>query len=255
MFQRVLTVFMLCGLLFSLQAGIAGKMAGIIKDQNSGEPLAGVNVTIEGTLLGASTDMDGYYVILNIPAGNYTVHFSYIGYRDLSFENIRIVPDLTKRLDVELTEAALELEEEIVVVAERPFFEQSATNTVRVLDAEEIQRVPVKGVNQIVSINAGVVVADGNGGDLDNAVINVRGGRGNETLVVIDGIPQNDGMFGNAAGSVPDAAIEQISSQLGGFSAKYGSAQSGVINIVTKGGSPNYFGSFESVSSKFFMYF
>lgn len=241
-------IISLCLLSFAF-AGTTGKISGLVTDKSNGEPLVGVNVLVDGTFLGASTDIDGYYSILNVPAGNYSIVVNYIGYSTVTYQNIRVVPDITKRIDVQLQETTIELGEEILVVADRPFFEQGATNTVRVLDSEEIRRVPVKGVNQVISINAGVVLSDGNGGDLDNATINVRGGRGNETLVVIDGIPQNDGMFGNAAGSVPDAAIEQISSQLGGFSSKYGSAQSGVINIVTKGGSPKYFGSFEGVSS------
>lgn len=249
MFKTIFTVIILICLFTIGFSGTTGKISGLVTDKSNGEPLVGVNVLVEGTFLGASTDIDGYYVILNVPAGNYTINVNYVGYTTVSYENIRVVPDITKRLDVEMQETTIELGEEILVVADRPFFEQSATNTVRVLDSEEIQRVPVKGVNQVIAINAGVVVSDGHGGDLDNATINVRGGRGNETLIVVDGIPQNDGMFGNAAGTIPDAAIEQISSQLGGFSAKYGSAQSGVINIVTKGGSPKYFGSVEGVSS------
>ena len=234
---------------FLVFAGTTGKLSGVVTDQSSGDPLIGVNVIIEGTTMGASTDIDGYYVILNVPAGVYSITFNYIGYRTITYENIRVVPDITKRLDVGMEETAIELGEQIVVVADRPFFEASATNTVRVMESDEINRMPIKGVNNVVAVNAGVVVQDGSGGDLNNATINVRGGRGNETLVIVDGIPYNDAIFGNSAGSVPDAAIEQVSSQLGGFSAKYGSAQSGVINIVTKGGRADYFGSIEGVSS------
>ncbi|MFQ5584256.1 MAG: TonB-dependent receptor plug domain-containing protein, partial [Calditrichia bacterium] len=164
-------------------------------------------------------------------------------------ENVRIVSDLTKRLDVSMEATALQASEPVVVVAEKPFFEATATNTVRVLDAEDIANTPIKGVNSIVAINAGVVVQDGSGGDTDNATINIRGGRGNETLVVVDGVPQNDVLFGNAAGTIPDAAIDQVSSQLGGFSAKYGSAQSGVVNITTKSGAARFFGSADFISS------
>jgi len=250
MFKIFVSLIISICLLSVAFAGTTGKISGLVTDKNNGEPLVGVNITIEGTFLGASTDIDGYYTILNVPAGNYSVVVNYVGYATVTYQNIRVVPDITKRVDVELQEATIELGEEIIVVADRPFFEQGATNTVRVLDSEEIRRVPVKGVNQVVAINAGVVMADGSGGDTDNAELNVRGGRGNETLFIVDGVPMNDLFFGNAAGTIPDAAIEQVSSQLGGFSAKYGSAQSGVINIVTKGGSPKYFGSFEGVSSE-----
>ncbi|MCK5453812.1 MAG: carboxypeptidase-like regulatory domain-containing protein, partial [Calditrichia bacterium] len=227
----------------------SGKLSGVVTDASTGDPLIGVNIVIEGTTLGASSDIDGYYVILNIPAGNYNINFNYIGYRSVTVENIRVVPDITKRLDMDMEETTLEFGEQIVVTAEKPFFEVSATNTIRVLDSDEIERIPVKGVSSIVSANAGVIAADGSGGDTDNAIVNVRGGRGNETLFIVDGIPLNDVLLGNAAGTIPDAAIEQISSQIGGFSAKYGSAQSGVINITTKGGATNFFGSVDYVTS------
>jgi outer membrane receptor protein involved in Fe transport len=249
MFKVIVSLIMSICLLSFAYAGTTGKISGLVTDKNNGEPLVGVNVIVDDTFLGASTDIDGYYSILNVPAGNYSIVVNYVGYSTTTYKNIRVVPDITKRIDVQLQETTIELGEEIVIIAERPFFEQSATNTVRVLDAEQIRRVPVKGVNKVISINAGVVASDGHGGDLDNATLNIRGGRGNETLVIIDGIPQNDGMFGNAAGSVPDGAIEQISSQIGGFSAKYGNAQSGIINAITKSGSAKYFGSFEGVSS------
>lgn len=232
-----------------IYASTTGKLSGIVLDKSTNEPLVGVNVTIDETTLGSSTDLDGYFVILNVPAGVYTVTFSYIGYQSLSYENIRIVPDITKRLDVSLEETSLELGEVVVVVAERPFFEAGATQTVRVLEADEIQRSPIKGVEKIVAINAGVVIQDGSGGDVSNPTINVRGGRGNETLIVVDGIPYNDQVLGGAVGTIPDAAIEQVSTQLGGFSAKYGNVQSGIVNIVTKGGRSNYFGSLEGVTS------
>jgi hypothetical protein len=227
----------------------SGKLSGLISDENTADPLIGVNVVVEGTTMGASTDIDGYYVILNVPAGNYNVTFNYIGYRSVTVENVRVVPDITKRLDMKMVETALELGEQIVVTADKPFFEVGATNTVRVMDSDEIERMPVKGVSSIVSANAGVIAEDGSGGDTDNATINVRGGRGNETLFIVDGIPLNDVLFGDAAGTIPDVAIEQISSQIGGFSAKYGSAQSGVINITTKGGASKFFGSADYVTS------
>ncbi len=250
MFKLVKILSLVLLSVFFASAGTTGKISGVITDSETGDPLPGVNVIVEGTLLGASTDLDGSYVILHVPAGTYNVVFSYIGYGEVKVENVRIVPDITKRLDMQMTPSTLELDEQIVIVAEKPFFEVSATNTVKVIDSEEIERIPVKGVNQVVSLNAGVVMADGSGGETGNATINVRGGRGNETLVVVDGIPYNDLLGGGAQGTIPDNAIEQISTQLGGFSAKYGSAQSGIVNIVTKSGAREYTGGFEGVSSE-----
>ncbi|MGH1366791.1 MAG: TonB-dependent receptor [Calditrichia bacterium] len=251
MFKRVITILFLLGFVAGLMAQSTGKISGIVRDKDSGEALPGVNVVIKESLLGASTDVDGTFIILNVPPGTHTVSFSYVGYQSTDIEGVRVVTDLTKRLEVELGTTTLDLGTSVTVTVDKPFFEQAATNTVRVLDSEEIERIPVKGVNSIVSINAGVVSADGSGGQTDNATLNVRGGRGNETLFIVDGIVYNDALFGNAAGTIPDAAVEQVSSQLGGFSAKYGSAQSAVVNITTKSGSSKYFGGIEGVSSGF----
>lgn len=250
MYKRFLAL--LLSLAFStLVLGQAGKLSGIVKDKATGEPLPGVNVVVNETLLGGSSDVDGFFTILNVPPGTYRITFSYIGYQTVEMENIRIVNDITKRLEISLSPTTLELDEAIIVVADKPFFEAAATNTVRVLDSEEIERIPVKGVNSIVSVNAGVVASDGSGGETGNATLNVRGGRGNETLYVVDGVPINNALLGGAAGTIPDAAIEQVSSQLGGFTAKYGSAQSAVVNITTKSGSSRYFGGLEVVGSGF----
>ena len=70
----------------------------------SGDPLAGVNVFLEGTPYGAATDQDGEYIILNIPLGNYTLRASYIGYTSYRVENIRISLDRTTHQNFILTE-------------------------------------------------------------------------------------------------------------------------------------------------------
>ncbi|HAB52820.1 MAG TPA: TonB-dependent receptor, partial [Ignavibacteriales bacterium] len=63
-----------------LMAGTSGKISGLIIDSKSKEPLVGVTVMLTGTNIGASTDVEGYYVIQNVSPGTYTVKASYIGY-------------------------------------------------------------------------------------------------------------------------------------------------------------------------------
>ncbi len=231
-------------------AGTTGKLAGLIRDKDTGEPLVGANVVLVGTTWGAATDVDGYYVILNVPAGTYTVEVNYIGYKTVRIENVRIVPDITKQLNVDMEATTLQ-GQVIEVVAEKPFFEKTATNTINVIDAKDIEKIPLKGISQMVGLSAGVVMTEGSGGETGNAALFVRGGRSSETKIIIDGIPYDNNLFGGNSGTIPDNAVEQVSAQLGGFSAKYGNAQSGVINIVTKTGSlQKYEGSFEALSSE-----
>ncbi len=75
-------VFLMFTITTHLFSGTTGKIAGIIKDAESGEPLPGANIQVEGTVMGAFTDVDGFYVILNIPPGNYTLRASMIGFTD-----------------------------------------------------------------------------------------------------------------------------------------------------------------------------
>ena len=83
----------------SLFSGTTGKIAGQIRDAQTGEPLPGVNVTIMDTHLGAATDLNGEYVILNIPGGIYNLKMSMIGYKEHIMENVRVSIDLTTKIN------------------------------------------------------------------------------------------------------------------------------------------------------------
>ena len=74
-------------------AGTTGKIAGRVVDANTGEPLVGANILVKDSFLGASTDLDGYYAILNVPPGSYTVEATYIGY------NTKVISDVKINID------------------------------------------------------------------------------------------------------------------------------------------------------------
>ncbi|NLA23096.1 MAG: carboxypeptidase-like regulatory domain-containing protein, partial [Candidatus Marinimicrobia bacterium] len=102
-----------------LFAGTSGKIAGSVVDKNTGAPLAGVNIIVTGGgyNLGAATDLDGYYSILNVPVGTYTVRSSYIGYKEIVYNNVAVSLDLTTELNFEMERTTLEFEQ-VVVTAE-----------------------------------------------------------------------------------------------------------------------------------------
>jgi outer membrane receptor protein involved in Fe transport len=218
------------------QSGV-GKLSGRVVDANTKEPLIGANILIMDTQLGAATDINGEYFILNITPGTYTVRFSYVGYAPKTVENVRMVANITYELNMELsTDFTLD----DIVVIDRKLFEEKATNTVRVIDADQISRLPVRGVSNIASLQSGVVMQEASGGQSGNATLNVRGGRGSEVLYIIDGVPQNNLFNRSSAAQVSNVAIDQISFQVGGYEAKYGQAQSGIISVTTKSGQPTY---------------
>ena len=251
--KKISTIFILLSVFFlsvsSLlaQSGV-GKLTGKIIDADTKEPLIGANVVILGSDLGAATDVNGQYFVLNIDPGTYTVKVSYVGYGDKELQDIRIVAGVTYELNVEL-KPGIQITE--VVVTAKKLFEEKATNTVKVLDSDQITRLPVRGVEQLASLQAGVVMADGSGGASGNATINVRGGRGGEVTYVVDGVVQNDPLWGTNFSQVSNSAIEQISFQVGGFEAKYGQSQSGIINVTTKSGSGTYAVYADALTSSF----
>jgi hypothetical protein len=218
------------------QTGV-GKLSGKVIDADTREPLIGANLLLVNTTLGTATDISGEYFILNITPGNYDVKISYVGYAPKTIANVRIVPGITYELNIELS-TDFTLPE--IVVEGRKFFEAKSTNTTKVIDADEINRLPVRGVENLASLQAGVVKSEGSGGADGNASINVRGGRGGEVLYIIDGVPQNDVYTGANYAQVSNSAIDQLSFQIGGYEAKYGQAQSGIVNVTTKSGSPLY---------------
>jgi hypothetical protein len=225
-----------------------GKLAGRVTDAATGEALIGANIILLNTTQGSATDLNGDYFVLNITPGTYSVKFSFVGYSTKTITDVRIVPGVTYELNVELS-SGIDLEE--IVVTSEKLYEEKATNTVKVIDSEDIARLPVRGVENLASLQAGVVKSEGSGGAAGNATINVRGGRGSEVVYIIDGVVQNDPLFGTNNSQVSNAAVEQISFQVGGYEAKFGQAQSGIVNVTTKSGSPKYniFG--EAISSTF----
>ena len=83
----VLTILLLPALTVS---GTTGKISGRVQDTETGEPLVGVSILIEGTTMGASTDVEGEYVIMNIPPGPYTVVASGVGIQKKRFSNVKV---------------------------------------------------------------------------------------------------------------------------------------------------------------------
>ena len=79
-----------------------GSVYGKVIDEFTNEPLIGANVILDGTTMGAATDLEGYYSIINVRAGTYTIRFRFLGFKTRVVENIRISADQTTKLDAVL---------------------------------------------------------------------------------------------------------------------------------------------------------
>ena len=208
-------------------AGTTGKLSGKVIDKETGQPLIGANVMIDGTALGAATDVDGNYFILQIPPGAYKIRFSMIGYQTLVMDDVRLRVDLTTTLDGKLTQSAVGLEE-VVVQAERPMIQTDVTYSQANISSEEVDMLPVEEFEDVLALQAGVVSTGGE--------IHVRGGRGGEISYMVDGITVTDPYNAGMAVEIENNAIQELQFISGTFNAEYGQAMSGIVNIVTKDG-------------------
>lgn len=227
---------------FLLFAGTTGKLVGTIKDAQTGEPLIGANILIEGTDFGAATNVRGEYVILNIPPGRYNVRVSFIGYETILYTDVVIIVDQTTQLSAELKPQSIEVEE-VVVTAENPMIRRDLTSTIAVISREDIESLPVSTFTQLLSLQAGVVTSGNN--------LHVRGGRSNEIAFLVDGMYVTDPLLGGLATQINNDAIQEMSLLSGTFNAEYGNSMSGVVNIVTRDGTDKFSAKLEARTSEF----
>lgn len=244
---RMSALFVLAGLVLALAtggvlAGTTGKVVGKVTDAKTGEGLPGANVVIVGTRMGAATDLDGSYVIINVPVGTYTVSATMIGFRTVSATGVRSIQDLTTRQDFKLDMAVIGMKE-LIVPGVRPLIEKSATTTTRITGAKEIEAMPVASPQDVVAATAGSVGSGNN--------IYIRGGRRDEVSYFVDGISINDQVVGGAGVNISKLAIQEVIVQTGGFSAEYGEALSGLVNVVTREGGDKLSGVLRVKSDQF----
>ncbi|MCK9408410.1 MAG: carboxypeptidase-like regulatory domain-containing protein [Bacteroidetes bacterium] len=213
----------------TLFAGQTGKIVGKITEKKSGEPVIGVSVILQGTRSGASSDFEGEYIIGNVLPGTYTITVSSLGFKTASINNVIVKIDLTTTIDVKLEESVIE-GDAVVIEAERPLVQKDLTSSSVTVSADEMKAMPVENITQVINLQAGVV--DGH----------FRGGRTGEVAYLVDGIPVNNPLNGDAGLTPENSSVREMEVISGTFNAEYGQAMSGVVNIVTQDGSSDYHG-------------
>ena len=226
---HTLLVFLLISIPGSiLNAGTTGKITGLAQDAVTGEGLVGANIVIQGTYMGAATNVDGYYVILNVPPGIYEVQVTMIGYNSIRSTGVRVSIDFTTQLDFQLGQTVLEFEE-LFVIAGRPIVQKDLTSTLAIVGSEELAEMPVEEFADIIALQAGIIT--GPGGE-----IHMRGGRASEIAYMVDGLSVTDPFSGEIAIEIENTSIQELQVISGTFNAEYGQAMSGIIDVVTKEG-------------------
>ncbi len=233
---------------------VRGTISGQVRDTESGEPLVGVNLVVQNSSHGASTDLDGRFYIRNMKPGRHTLIATMIGYSTVRVEDIQVLPDLSTSVEIDMSYAALE-GQEVVVVAEKPLVRKDATTKMISISRDEIASAPIQDFNGLLETQSNIDVLSGTpiakSGYNDRGIddVRLRGGRNNEVALMIDGVKVSNPLFGGFGTNISVGAIDQLTIASGGFNAKYGNALSGVINLSTREGSDRYDGSLKYMSS------
>jgi outer membrane receptor protein involved in Fe transport len=209
----------------------SGKIRGTVTDAKSKEPLIGANIIVEATNMGASTDIEGTYLIINASVGTYSVKASYVGYRTITVSNVRVNQNLTTEVNFELSSEDVQVQT-VEIVAERPLINKSATGAVRIIDNEFFTKLPSRGLDAVVLLQPGVVERNGN--------FYIRGGRLDETGFTLDGVGVKDIIEGGRSVSITAEAVEQVQVLTGGYTAEFGGASSGLVRSDLKTGSEKW---------------
>jgi hypothetical protein len=244
MFPRFYKILLLILFACSFTFAQSGRISGKVTDQQTGEPLIGANIIVMGTSLGAASDVNGEYLITNLSPGQYSVKASYIGYRDLTINNVLVTSGLTTRLNFELQSAGITTGE-VVIVSQRPLIEKTSTNAIRRFGPEDMENLGLRTLNSIVQIQPGVVT--------QNGVTYVRGSRPDETGYTVEGADTKNILSRNGGSlvTVTPAALQEVLVQAGGYTAEFGNANAGIISSEFKTGTSQYKFSFMAVTDNF----
>ena len=227
-------ILILISLFSTLSSQTSGKISGKIIDASTEAPLVGANIIIVQTQAGISADVDGYFNLINVSPGKYSIKAMMIGYETVKVENVVVSVNRTTSLDIKMNQTIVE-GKEVVIYASKLSRKKDQTSTVKNISSEEIEILPVEDLGAVVNMQAGVVAG------------HFRGGRSDEVSYMIDGVPVNDSYGGVAAvSSLEVEAVKDLEVITGTFNAEYGNAMSGVVNAVTKDGSNEYSGSINS---------
>lgn len=234
-FIALIAFFSFHSLAFSATGSIAGKVV----DKTTREPLAGANIIVMDTQLGAAADVNGDFIVRNIESGSYNIEISMLGYKTLIKNRVVVKPGKSIFLQVELGQEPIQMSG---IVVTPTFFEKTKDAVVssRRMDFEEIITQPggCYDVQRAVQALPAVV----SGADQDNEII-VRGGNYGENLFVIDNIeipnPNHFAWQGTGGGPINiinTDFVRQIDFMAGAFPAKYGNKASSVMDIKLRQG-------------------
>jgi hypothetical protein len=227
-----------------LLAQATGKIEGRVRDQ-AGAPIANAQIVIVGTAFNAQSNPQGYYFINNVPAGTISVRAAFIGYKATQVDGVRVLGGQTGTVDIQLEQTPVEIQEITVVTQTQPLVPRDEVTSKQRIDGVFTDNLPVDRLNNVLALQPGVVASP------TTNTLSIRGGRTDEAVTYIDGVPVSPGFRGfgfvTSAGTeiaLAPNALEEASVTTGSSSAEFGNAQSGIISVQTRAGGARYTGNF-----------
>ncbi|MCD6580075.1 TonB-dependent receptor [bacterium] len=223
-------------------AGNTGNIKGRVIDAKTKKPLVKARVILVELASKAETDENGDFFMTGIPMGFYSIAISYVGYEDYLKTGIAVGTDSTYPFGTAKMKKKGISGGTIKVTATRKLIKREVGVSETEISEDELKDAPVPDFFRMAQTVPGVV---GSGGQL-----HIRGGRSDEVNYMVDGMTIRDPVTGTFGGTLNTNSIKSISIKTGGFSAEYGGALSGIINVVTKEGGRKMSGSFSYYTGK-----
>jgi len=195
------------------------------------------NVIIEGKSIGASTDVNGFFNITNVPVGKHTLFVTYVGYDTLRQEIVlKDKQILNQKLEISPSSVQIET---VTVSADRQEMKTEVKVSVTKITPKDIKIIPAIGgepdLAQYLQVLPGVVFTGDQGGQLY-----IRGGSPIQNKVLLDGMIVYNPFHSIGLFSVFDTDLMRNADiYTGGFGAQYGGRISSIMDITTKDGNKN----------------
>jgi hypothetical protein len=220
-------------------------LKGTVSDAN-GAVLAGASVRVEGPRVDrtVTSDEDGFYQVVLLPAGTYTVTATQSGFANKVMEGVVLALDRTVVLDIPLAVAGVA--DTVTVDAGAALIDPQEIETRQVIDSQEIENIPLNGRNylDLIQLTPGVVVNSSARSDLTDRDTrgSIMGERAGNTAFLVNGFDNNDDFRGGVFQNFTQDSIQEFEVIAAGYKAEFGRGSGGVVNVVTKSGTNAFHG-------------
>ncbi|MDH4211648.1 MAG: TonB-dependent receptor [candidate division WOR-3 bacterium] len=202
-----------------------GKIQGIVRDEDSGEPIPYSNIIILENKIGTQTGEDGDFFIVNVASGAYTIEVSSIGYQTKIISGVFVETNQIARLEVTLKQSPIQIPA-VTVVGVSPVVSKEMTGTTYIIRQTELAALPVDYAIDFIAFQPSVARFD--------TTLHVRGGRATEVLYLVDNVSIIDPHTGDPVIGIPKGVVNEVIFLPGGFDVEYGRAMSGVVNMISE---------------------